>query len=557
MRSACILRAVLVAALTSASVVHGQVVTAFQNGNLNAFVYDVATRRWATPVPVAPHGFRGLAADNVGRVLYGTTGPVLYRVPFDPPQSPVAVASFTGAVTNVSGGLAWDSLRGELIGTAGSPLLNTLVRIDPATGVTTILRTIGSADLGGLDYDPGSDRLFGTNDSGSTAGGLAGRGLYAISPPWQTGVINRVAEYPEGEIDVDGCAAGGGKIYLIEDEAQWMHIFNLTTGLYESPVFQSSVGVDRASCGGAWAPGLLVAALQADCTVTLADSPDPLSVVGGEVEYLAVVSNLGSSPSGPISVVFQWPAGIHFVSSTPAAALADETASVVLASLPAGASTECRFRIGGFPLGVHTCTVSAFGATDDPDLANNTDAETTTVRPEADLRLTASGPPPCLVWPGQLFYLTGTLTNAGPTGTGSTRIFCSVPNGTTLWYSIPSGTLTDNLLEIPVGPWPMGHSGDVLVAFLAAEGGTFGFDLWADSDTTDPSPENAAAAVFARVRGGCAADYDASGSPDSDDIIAFFRDWDQGDTCADVDGSDSVDSDDIVAFFVQWDGGGC
>ncbi len=51
----------------------------------------------------------------------------------------------------------------------------------------------------------------------------------------------------------------------------------------------------------------------------------------------------------------------------------------------------------------------------------------------------------------------------------------------------------------------------------------------------------------------CPGDWDRSGSPDSDDIIAFFTDWDAGN--ADIDGSGSTDSDDIIAFFNSWDSG--
>ncbi|MFZ4573239.1 MAG: hypothetical protein ACOYN0_02510 [Phycisphaerales bacterium] len=55
----------------------------------------------------------------------------------------------------------------------------------------------------------------------------------------------------------------------------------------------------------------------------------------------------------------------------------------------------------------------------------------------------------------------------------------------------------------------------------------------------------------------CAADYDNSTGVDSDDVIAFFGDWDAGATCADVDASGGADSDDVILFFSLWDAGGC
>lgn len=56
---------------------------------------------------------------------------------------------------------------------------------------------------------------------------------------------------------------------------------------------------------------------------------------------------------------------------------------------------------------------------------------------------------------------------------------------------------------------------------------------------------------------GCAADYDSDLDTDSDDIIAFFFDWDRGDTCADVNRDAGIDSNDIIAFFQLWEQGGC
>ncbi|MDI1289338.1 MAG: hypothetical protein PSX37_05215 [bacterium] len=51
----------------------------------------------------------------------------------------------------------------------------------------------------------------------------------------------------------------------------------------------------------------------------------------------------------------------------------------------------------------------------------------------------------------------------------------------------------------------------------------------------------------------CPGDWDNSGSADSDDIIAFFSDWDRGE--GDADGSGGTDSDDIIVFFASWETG--
>jgi len=56
---------------------------------------------------------------------------------------------------------------------------------------------------------------------------------------------------------------------------------------------------------------------------------------------------------------------------------------------------------------------------------------------------------------------------------------------------------------------------------------------------------------------GCTADQDGDEDVDSDDIIGFFANFENGDSCGDQDGDDDVDSDDITIFFNLFEQGGC
>ncbi len=51
----------------------------------------------------------------------------------------------------------------------------------------------------------------------------------------------------------------------------------------------------------------------------------------------------------------------------------------------------------------------------------------------------------------------------------------------------------------------------------------------------------------------CTADWDNDADADSDDVIAFFASWEQGE--ADADSDQDTDSDDIIAFFASWEAG--
>jgi len=53
----------------------------------------------------------------------------------------------------------------------------------------------------------------------------------------------------------------------------------------------------------------------------------------------------------------------------------------------------------------------------------------------------------------------------------------------------------------------------------------------------------------------CIGDADCDQDTDSDDIVAFFTAWDQGEPGGDADADGDTDSDDIIAFFAAWDSG--
>jgi len=55
----------------------------------------------------------------------------------------------------------------------------------------------------------------------------------------------------------------------------------------------------------------------------------------------------------------------------------------------------------------------------------------------------------------------------------------------------------------------------------------------------------------------CAGDFDGDDDFDSDDVTAFFTEFDAGGGCADADGDEDSDSDDVIEFFRTWEAGSC
>jgi uncharacterized repeat protein (TIGR01451 family) len=277
-------------------------------------VYAADTQSGATEV-LFQGEVAGLASDDANRRFYFTTGTQLFWAPYDAPRTPVLVGNFNGAVTGLSGGLAWDSTRGTLYGTTTS----SIYEIDTSTARTTLVRAVGAGDFGGIDYDPLIDRLIATNDSTSTTPPVSGRGLYILDPLGSEATL--VAGYPIRtgttlETDIDGCAAGGGYIYPVTDETMWLHRYNRTSMSYEAP-FATPFGGDRGSSGATYTTELFSQSPGANIAVTFAVPAACTVIAGGNLTYTLTVRNHGPDTATAVVLTNALPSGTTFISSVP------------------------------------------------------------------------------------------------------------------------------------------------------------------------------------------------------------------------------------------------
>lgn len=269
--------------------------------------YEVARSRFQSPLSVASLSgvsAYAMAADANG--LYISNGSRLYRWN-NGATAPTLVGSFSGEVTNVGGGMAWDSVRGILYGTGGSQNVQTskLVEINPITAATTLVRSfeqaspVNTVDLGGMDFDPATQRLIFSNDN---VGVLSGRGVYAIAWPYASATPAFLATYPmDGavqETDIDGIAVGGGYVWLVADEREWSYPLNLTTMVYEAPVAQLTVSSDSTASGATWAPNFMDQ-VEHDLRIVLA-VPAPCSVrISETLVVSALLTHIGGTVTTP------------------------------------------------------------------------------------------------------------------------------------------------------------------------------------------------------------------------------------------------------------------
>ncbi len=213
--------------------------------------------------------FSGLAADNAGGRLFAVdAGPGGERVLWVYPMADSGPLGAPALVPLTSGGfsistsipaLAWDSRDNVLVGPFQS-LGWILARIDPQSGQTTVVGSgfTTSSIPTALDYDAGTDAFYVVRNSTSTGAPFtSGRGLYRINKPLSAATYTFLSAFPAGETEIDGLAAGNGRLYLVNDTgAEAIHVYNLTTNAYEASV-ANPLGAGTVA-GGAWAPALLL-----------------------------------------------------------------------------------------------------------------------------------------------------------------------------------------------------------------------------------------------------------------------------------------------------------
>ena len=139
----------------------------------------------------------------------------------------------------------------------------------------------------------------------------------------------------------------------------------------------------------ALAPGTAFAAT-ANLSVGKSDAPDPVTV-GSELTYTVAVANAGPDAASGVVVEDKLPNKLDFVAAVPSIGSCERkgrTVSCALGTLANGASASVAIRVVPRDDGQLENTATVSTADTDPEPANNSDTETTTVVP-------AAAPPTC------------------------------------------------------------------------------------------------------------------------------------------------------------------
>jgi hypothetical protein len=201
---------------------------------------------------LAGFGANAMAVDEASQTLYFMPNTVtLYRWSYGTPGAvPVLIgntrtasstpfASITGLA--FGGGKLYGS---RTLGSTADP--EGFYEVSTTDAFITLRYSIATAsngsspyDFGGFDYDAGTGKFYGISDF--TVSGTGNAGIYEVDPVGQTlTLIGGPPSSADPIPDIDGLAAGAGKVYLVEDRAVQtggrIHVFNLATRQYETPL---------------------------------------------------------------------------------------------------------------------------------------------------------------------------------------------------------------------------------------------------------------------------------------------------------------------------------
>jgi len=181
-----------------------------------------------------------------------------------------------------------------------------------------------------------------------------------------------------------------------------------------------------------------------DLEATATASPNPV-IAGRPLSYTLTATNNSASVATAVTLTSTLPAGVAFLSATPAGSCINSALMVTcsLANLLANESAQVTLQVtvAASTTGTLTNVSEVAGSQFDPNPANNTASEETIVNTEADLVLTVSSPSNPVAAGDSLTYAV-TITNSGPSHSTGAILTGTLPAGVTFSSATPPGACT-------------------------------------------------------------------------------------------------------------------
>jgi uncharacterized repeat protein (TIGR01451 family) len=255
----------------------------------------------------------------------------------------------------------------------------------------------------------------------------------------------------------------------------------------------------------------------ADLSVSIGDSPDPVPV-GSNLSYTVSVANHGPSPATGVSLTDTLPAGVTIVSITPSQgsdSVANGVITTNLGSLAAGASATLTIIVTPQTPGTLTDTAHVTANEADPNTANNSASQSTTVLASVDIGVTMSGAPNPVNAGSNLTYSLVVTNNSATAATG-VNLNDALPAGVTFFSvnesqgtAMPAG----GNVFVNLGKLAPHATASVTIVVTPTAGGTITNTATVTENEADPNPANNTATTQTTVTGVADLGVTVSGLP--------------------------------------------
>ncbi len=199
---------------------------------------------------------------------------------------------------------------------------------------------------------------------------------------------------------------------------------------------------------------LVISPVELRANLSMSKVSSAASVIAGtDLTYTLVVTNAGPSVAQNVVITDILPAGVTYLSATPAAVGTSSPLTWTLGNLAAGSTATVSLRVRVGPSVTGTVANSAVAGSDTPDPApvdNGAVTPPVPVTPEANLSFSKRASS-STVAAGQALTYTLVLTNAGPSTATNVAVTDTLPAGVTFNRAIPAQTSGPNPLVWRVG----------------------------------------------------------------------------------------------------------
>jgi uncharacterized repeat protein (TIGR01451 family) len=237
----------------------------------------------------------------------------------------------------------------------------------------------------------------------------------------------------------------------------------------------------------------------ADLSVSATAAPEPVNQTAN-LTYTLTVTNHGPSPAQGYTLTDTLPAGVTFVSATGGVTPVNGTLTFTsLSPLASGAMATYTIVVTANTAGSITDNASVTSSTTDLNLQNNTASATSTVKPVADLSVSATAAPEPVDQTTNLTY-TLTVTNHGPSPAQGYTLTDTLPAGVTFVSATGGVTPVGRVLTFTsLNPLASGAMATYTIVVTANTAGSITDNASVTSSTTDLNLQNNTASATSTV----------------------------------------------------------